>query len=114
MARAATTTDVFNAVAEPRRRQIIGLLSKGERAVGSLAEALQISQPAVSKHLHVLREVGLVTVRESGRQRLYRLNAPALKPVHDWVKVYERLWNEQFDKLDAYLASQEETDPDHA
>lgn len=105
MPRAATTTDVFNAIAEPRRRAIIAQLAQGERAVGDLSAAIGLAQPAVSKHLHVLREVGVVSVREAGRHRLYRLNGPALKPVHDWVKTYERMWTEQFDKLDAYLAS---------
>jgi DNA-binding transcriptional ArsR family regulator len=107
VSRAATTTDVFNAVAEPRRRSIIALLAEGEMAVGDLSASLRLAQPAVSKHLHVLREVGLVSVREAGRHRYYRLNGAALKPVHDWVKIYERMWNEQFDKLDEYLASRE-------
>ena len=102
---ATTTTDVFSAIAEPRRRAIIAQLAQGERAVGDLSAALGLAQPAVSKHLHVLRHVGVVSVREAGRQRFYRLNGQALKPVHDWVKTYERMWTEQFDKLDAYLAS---------
>jgi DNA-binding transcriptional ArsR family regulator len=103
VARAATTTDAFNAVAEPRRRQIVDLLAGGERPVNDLVEALGIAQPQVSKHLRVLREVGVVAVREDGRQRLYRLNGSALKPIHDWVKNYERLWSERFDQLDAVL-----------
>jgi DNA-binding transcriptional ArsR family regulator len=103
MARAATTTDVFNAVAEPRRRQILDALAGGERAVNDLAHALGLAQPQVSKHLRVLREVGAVDVRGEGRQRLYRLNGRALKPVHDWVKGYERLWSERFDELDHLL-----------
>jgi DNA-binding transcriptional ArsR family regulator len=103
MARAATTTDAFNAVAEPRRRQIVDLLAGGERPVNDLVEALGVAQPQVSKHLRVLREVGVVAVREDGRQRLYRLNGSALKPIHDWVKNYERLWSERFDQLDAVL-----------
>jgi DNA-binding transcriptional ArsR family regulator len=103
VARAATTTDAFNAVAEPRRRQIVDLLAGGERPVNDLVEALGIAQPQVSKHLRVLREVGVVAVREDGRQRLYRLNGSALKPIHDWVKSYERLWSERFDQLDAVL-----------
>jgi DNA-binding transcriptional ArsR family regulator len=103
MARAATTTDAFNAVAEPRRRQIIDLLARGERAVGELVEELGLGQPQVSKHLRVLREVGLVDVRDQGRQRLYSLNGPSLKPIHDWVKAYERLWSERFELLDDVL-----------
>ncbi len=103
MARAATTTDAFNAVAEPRRRQILDLLADGERPVNDLVEALSLAQPQVSKHLRVLREVGAVAVREDGRQRLYRLNGSALKPIHDWVKNYERLWSDRFDQLDAVL-----------
>ena len=103
MARAATTADAFNAVAEPRRRQILDLLADGERPVNDLVRALRLSQPQVSKHLRVLREVGAVDVREEGRQRLYRLNGPALKPIHDWVKSYERSWSERFDALDRVL-----------
>ena len=86
MARAATTADAFNAVAEPRRRQILDVLAGGERPVNDLVELLGLAQPQVSKHLRVLREVGVVDVREDGRQRLYRLNGRALKPIHDWVK----------------------------
>ena len=103
MARAATTADAFNAVAEPRRRQIVDLLAGGERAVNDLVRELGLAQPQVSKHLRVLREVGVVDVREDGRRRLYRLNGPALKPIHDWVKAYERSWSERFDALDAVL-----------
>jgi DNA-binding transcriptional ArsR family regulator len=103
MARAATTADAFNAIAEPRRRQILDLLASGERAVNELVDALGLRQPQVSKHLRVLREVGAVDVREEGRQRLYRLNGRALKPIHDWVKEYERLWTERFDELDVVL-----------
>ncbi len=103
MARAATTTDAFNAVAEPRRRQILDVLAGGERPVNELASTLRVAQPLVSKHLRVLREVGVVAVREDGRRRLYRLNGPALKPIHDWVKNYERSWSERFERLDAVL-----------
>jgi DNA-binding transcriptional ArsR family regulator len=103
MARAATTTDVFNAVAEPRRRQIIDLLAGGERPVNELVDLLGLAQPQVSKHLRVLREVGAVDVREDGRQRLYRLNGYALKPIHDWVKNYEDSWSARFDLLDDVL-----------
>jgi DNA-binding transcriptional ArsR family regulator len=103
MARAATTADAFNAVAEPRRRQIVDVLAAGERPVNDIVAALGLAQPQVSKHLRVLREVGVVDVREHGRQRLYRLNGPALKPIHDWVKAYEQSWAERFDQLDAVL-----------
>ena len=103
MARAATTTDAFNAVAEPRRRQILDVLAGGERPVNDLVEVLSLAQPQVSKHLRVLREVGVVAVREDGRRRLYRLNGDTLKPIHDWVKNYERLWSDRFDRLDAVL-----------
>ena len=103
MARAATTTDVFNAVAEPRRREILDVLAGGERPVNDLVSRLGLGQPQVSKHLRVLREVGAVDVREDGRQRLYRLNGHALKPIHDWVSGYERLWSERFEALDAVL-----------
>jgi DNA-binding transcriptional ArsR family regulator len=103
MARAATTADAFNAVAEPRRRQILDALGDGERAVNDLVRELGLAQPQVSKHLRVLREVGAVDVRDEGRQRLYRLNGPALKPIHDWVKAYERTWSERFEQLDDVL-----------
>jgi DNA-binding transcriptional ArsR family regulator len=103
MARAATTADAFNAVAEPRRRQILDLLAGGERPVNDLVRQLGLAQPQVSKHLRVLREVGLVDLRSDGRRRLYRLNGPALKPIHDWVKDYERTWSERFDQLDVVL-----------
>ena len=115
MARAATTTDAFNAVAEPRRRDILRVLFGGERAVNDLVEALGLSQPQVSKHLRVLREVGAVQVRDEGRQRLYRLNARALKPIYDWVKDYEHLWSERFDVLDdvlEHLKTEETNDGD--
>src|SRR5262245_10605744 len=103
MARAATTADAFNAVAEPRRRQILDVLAGGERPVNDIVRALGLAQPQVSKHLRVLREVGVVNVRGDGRQRLYRLNGRALKPIHDWVKPYERAWAERFDELEAVL-----------
>jgi len=103
MARAATTADAFNAVAEPRRRQILDVLADGERPVNDLVRRLGVAQPLVSKHLRVLREVGLVTVRDEGRQRMYRLNGRSLKPIHDWVKNYERTWAERFDRLDVVL-----------
>ena len=103
MARAATTADAFNAVAEPRRRQILDALVGGERPVNDLVHVLGLAQPQVSKHLRVLREVGAVEVRGDGRRRLYRLNGEALKPIHDWVKDYERLWSQRFDELDVVL-----------
>jgi DNA-binding transcriptional ArsR family regulator len=103
MARAATTADAFNAVAEPRRREILDLLAQRERPVNELVELLDLAQPQVSKHLRVLREVGLVEVRERGRQRMYRLNGEPLKPIHDWVKNYERTWTERFEVLDDLL-----------
>ena len=103
MARAATTADAFNAVAEPRRRQILDLLAAGECPVNDLVRLLGIAQPQVSKHLRVLREVGAVEVRDEGRRRLYRLNCQALKPIHDWVRKYERLWSERFDRMDVVL-----------
>ena len=103
MARASTTTDAFNAVAEPRRREILDILASGERPVNDLVRVLGLSQPLVSKHLRVLREVGAVEVREDGRRRLYRVNGRALKPIHDWVKGYEISWSESFDRLDLVL-----------
>jgi DNA-binding transcriptional ArsR family regulator len=103
MARAATTTDAFNAVAEPRRREILDLLVAGERPVNELVGELGVAQPHVSKHLRVLREVGLVDVRTEGRRRMYRLNGEPLKPIHDWVKGYERLWNDRFEAMDELL-----------
>jgi DNA-binding transcriptional ArsR family regulator len=103
MARAATTADAFNAVAEPRRRQILDVLAGGEQPVNDLVDALALAQPQVSRHLRVLKEVGLVDVRGDGRQRFYRLNGRALKPIHDWVKEYEQTWSERFDQLDVVL-----------
>ena len=113
MARAATTTDAFNAVAEPQRRRILDLLAEGERSVTELVDGLGLSQPQVSKHLRVLREVDAVHVRDDGRLRLYRLHGAALKPIHDWVKAYERTWEERFTAMDAVLeelTQQEEDD----
>jgi DNA-binding transcriptional ArsR family regulator len=103
MARAATTTDAFNAVAEPQRRQILDLLAAGELPVNDLVALLGLTQPQVSKHLKVLREVGLVHVRDEGRQRLYRLNGRSLKPIHDWVSNYREAWEERFQALDQLL-----------
>lgn len=103
MARAATTTDVFNAIAESSRRDILLLLTDGESPVGDLVDRLDLTQPQVSKHLGVLRTVDLVRCRTVGRQRLYRVNGPALRPVHDWVATFERHWNDRLDRLDDLL-----------
>src|SRR3954469_14683648 len=100
MARAATTSDVFNAIAEPRRRKIVDLLALGtERDVGELVLKLGLPQPAVSKHLGVLRKVGLVAVHKAGQRRLYRLNPKELKPVHDWIQNFERFWTDHLDSI---------------
>jgi DNA-binding transcriptional ArsR family regulator len=103
MARAATTADAFNAIAEPRRRQILDALAGGERPVNDLVDLLGLAQPQVSKHLRVLREVGAVDVRDEGRRRLYSVNGRALKPIHEWVNNYERLWSDRFELLDDVL-----------
>ena len=112
MARAATTTDAFNAVAEPRRRQILDVLAAGERPVNGLVRELGLAQPQVSKDLRVVREVGAVDVRSQGRRRLYRVNGRALKPIHDWVKDYERSWSERFDELDDVLEDLKQKEED--
>ena len=103
MARAATTSDVFNAIAEPQRREILVLLRAGERPVTELAQELGMTQPGASKHLRVLREVGLVRDRKAGKQRLYGLDARGLRPVHEWTGGFEGFWNESFDRLDEYV-----------
>ena len=103
MARAATTADTFNAVAEPRRREILEVLVGGERPVNDLVDVLGLAQPQVSKHLRVLREVGAVDVREDGRRRLYRLNGESLRPMHEWLKQFEQSWSERFEALDDVL-----------
>jgi DNA-binding transcriptional ArsR family regulator len=103
MARASTTSDAFNAIAEPRRRALLDALSGGERSVNQLVAAIGLAQPQVSKHLRVLHDVALVEVREAGRQRLYRLNGRELKPIYDWVREYEQTWNDRFDLLDDVL-----------
>jgi DNA-binding transcriptional ArsR family regulator len=96
MARAATTADVFNAIAEPRRRDLIAVLADGkEHAVGDVVLRLRLSQPAVSKHLAVLRKVGVVSAIKRGQHRMYKLNPAELKPVHDWAKMFERYWTHQ-------------------
>jgi DNA-binding transcriptional ArsR family regulator len=99
MPRAATTTDVFNAVAEPKRRRVLGALADGERSVNDIVAALNWPQPQVSKHLGVLRQVGLVSVRHKGRQRFYRVNGARLKPIHDWVTMYEKFWQHQLERV---------------
>jgi DNA-binding transcriptional ArsR family regulator len=109
MARAATTSDVFNAIAEPQRREILLLLRAGERPVTELAQELGIAQPGASKHLRVLREVGLVRDRKVGKQRVYCLDARGLQPVHAWTGGFERFWNESFDRLDEYVQDLEHT-----
>lgn len=103
MARAATTTDAFNAVAEPRRREILDVLAEGERPVMELVRQLDLAQPQVSKHLRVLRDVGLVVARRDGRRRIYRLNAGPLKPIHEWVRRYRQSWEESFRAMDEIL-----------
>ncbi len=99
MARAATTSDAFNAVAEPRRREILNYLALAERPVGDLVAQLGLEQPSVSKHLRVLRDVGLVRVRRHGRHMLYRTNAEAIRPLHEWTKTFERMWAHQLTRI---------------
>ena len=99
MARAATTTDAFNAVAEPRRREILEYLAASERPVEDIVIALKLAQPSVSKHLRVLRDVGLVHVRRNGRHKLYKTNAQALRPLHEWTKTFEKLWTHQLNRI---------------
>jgi DNA-binding transcriptional ArsR family regulator len=103
MARATTTSDAFNAIAEPQRRRILALLRTGERAATEIAEMLDLSASATSKHLRVLREVGLVQVREEGRQRYYSLDAAGLREVHEWTGGFERFWSESLDRLEEYV-----------
>ena len=110
MSRAATTTDAFNAIAESSRRDILDALVAGEVAVSDLVDRLHLTQPQVSKHLGVLRTVDLVRCRTVGRRRLYRVNGPALKPIHDWLRAFEGLWNERLDRLDDYLAELQQED----
>jgi DNA-binding transcriptional ArsR family regulator len=111
MARAATTSDPFNAVAEPRRRQILLYLAGSERQVGEIVAAIGLDQPSVSKHLGVLREVGLVRVRRNGRHRLYRTNAEAIKPIHEWTETFERYWRHQLVRVKERAESQMDFDP---
>jgi DNA-binding transcriptional ArsR family regulator len=115
MARAATTSDVFNAVAEPRRREILTLLVVKELPVGEIVTILQLDQPSVSKHLRVLRDVGLVQARRNGRHRLYRTNAQAIQPLHEWTQTFERYWTHQLnrikDRAEAKMRTQEDQNP---
>ena len=112
MARSSTTADVFNAVAEERRRAILDTLIAGEKAVGAIVDDLAMSQPQVSKHLRVLSEVGLVTSRAEGRRRLYRLDPARLQPLHEWLAKYEQAWNDRLDRMDDYLQElQDEGEP---
>jgi DNA-binding transcriptional ArsR family regulator len=99
MPRATTTSDVFNAVAEPRRREILNYLALQERPVGEIVARLGFEQPSVSKHLRVLRDVGLVTVRRDGRQMLYRVNAQEIRPLHEWTKTFEHFWEHQLNRV---------------
>ncbi len=112
MARAATTSDAFNAVAEPRRRQILDALADGERPVNDLVHELGLGQPQVSKHLRVLREVGAVQVREQGRQRLYRLDGRPLEPIHEWVRGFAWTWERRFELMDEVLKELEDLEGD--
>jgi DNA-binding transcriptional ArsR family regulator len=111
VARASTTSDVFNAIAEGRRREILDVLIAGEKAVGTIVNDLSMSQPQVSKHLRVLSEVGLVRSRAEGRRRLYRLEPARLRPFHEWLAKYEQAWNERLDRLDDYLKELQEGEP---
>jgi DNA-binding transcriptional ArsR family regulator len=104
MARSPATSDVFNAVAEAHRRDILDVLITGEKAVGTIVNDLPMSQPQVSKHLRVLSDVGLVRCRADGRRRLYRLDPEHLRPLHEWLAKYEQAWNDRLDRLDDYLA----------
>lgn len=111
MARTPTTTDAFNAVADASRRDLLDALGDGEATVGELVDRLGLRQPQVSKHLGVLREVGLVLVRVDGRRRWYRVNGPALRPIHDWVRTFERTWNERLDRLDDLVGRLQKEQP---
>ena len=108
MARAAAASDVFNAIGETHRREILDALVEGERPVGELVDELRLTQPQVSKHLRVLSDVGLVRCRAEGRRRLYRLDDERLRPVHDWLEKYEQVWNRRLDRLDDYLSERSE------
>src|SRR6266567_4879810 len=113
MARASTTSDAFNAVAEPRRREILTFLALQERPVGAIVATLSMEQPSVSKHLRVLRSVGLVHVRRNGRQKLYRTNAEAIRPLHEWTSTFEGYWRHQLDRVkERAEAKMKEVKPD--
>ena len=112
MARAATTSDVFNAVAEPRRREILTLLVVKELPVGDIVALLKVDQPSVSKHLRVLRDVGLVHVRRNGRHKLYRTNAQAIQPLHEWAKTFERYWSHQLNRVKERAESKMQRSPE--
>lgn len=118
MARASTTSDVFNAVAEPRRRQILSFLVVGERQVSEVVAAVGLDQPSVSKHLGVLRKVGLVRVRRNGRHRLYRTNPAAIRPLHEWAATFEKYWQHQLlrvkERAEAQMNRAAESDPNPA
>jgi DNA-binding transcriptional ArsR family regulator len=111
MPRAATTSDAFNAVAEPRRREILNYLALKERPVGDIVDSLRLQQPSVSKHLRVLREVGLVRARRDGRQMLYRTNAEAIRPLHEWTGTFERLWRHQLQRIKERAEEKMKTSP---
>jgi DNA-binding transcriptional ArsR family regulator len=111
MARSATTSDVFNAIAEARRREILDALIAGEKTVGAIVAGLSMSQPQVSKHLRVLSEVGLVRSRAEGRRRLYRLEPARLRPLQDWLAKYERAWQDRLDRMDEYLKELQQGEP---
>jgi DNA-binding transcriptional ArsR family regulator len=102
MPRAATTSDPFNAIAEPRRRHILEFLAGDERSVGEIVEALELGQPSVSKHLQVLHDVGLVTLRRDGRKTMYRINPETLRAIHDWIALFERYWRGQLRRIKAH------------
>ena len=108
MARSPATSDVFNAIAEVRRREILDALIAGEKAVGTIVADLSLSQPQVSKHLRVLSEVGLVKCRAQGRHRLYSLEPARLRPLHDWLATYEQMWNDRLNRMDEYLRELQE------
>ena len=110
MARAATTSDAFNAVAEPRRREILGYLAEAELAVGDLVVKVKLEQPSVSKHLKVLRDVGLVRVRRNGRHMMYRTNPEAIRPLYEWTKTFERLWAHQLMRIKERAEAKEKDD----
>ena len=114
MARRATTSDVYNAIAEPQRRTIIDLLAKGELSVNAISKTLELNQPQTSKHLKVLKEVDLVTVRKEGKQRFYSVNGENLKPLYDWVTSLAHLWTERFDQLESYVDELQRKEDTHA